>query len=699
MDPFRTLYSPLDPARSQIRLLEIISADSDDGPVRCLLRTVSLNDKPTYCALSYVWGDPTKTARILIAAESTTGILSEERAIGVTTNLEAALRHVHPKWAAHRRVGNSISSFRLWADAVCINQKDTKERELQVQIMRSIYKSADLVLAWLGEQDFTLAFDGINAIASEMEKFMANPDEGDFSELKWMKRHPTLFEGNPAGSSGRYLLYPTWKSIHGLFDSPYWSRVWIFQEIVLANELLFVTAGSLIEWRKLEVVGYHMQRLQRRLQQVASTRPEWVSEASWMCLTTKTVAWDRVLLPEWVRSSTWFKHLDDQQPPAAEDAVAWKWDCWRCILACSVRLKATDPRDYVYGLLGVSGIDIAPDYSGAKSLGDVYREYLGRWLRDHRQRPSGPVMSSNYPLLFLAYAGTGRCEVTQGIPTWVSNFALPRGTRATTVASVDGKAADRGVFGAGNDAYPTIQGSSLLVQGLRVESVVRTSEASILKTPSDGRLLEYMASFVSRYPTYISGIPSFQAFLRSIHHDPLSRVDREAILGALNFAAYLLLKCKGPHSFEDTMSLLGIRHQDGIKAFDNWFDRNFFPGTPLEYFGIHGSILSILLRGTAGESTAAWSSVAMAFMDHSDWRFFETESGYLGLGPDAIEPGDILYVLKDSNVPVILRCVTTTNGQSYFSHVGTVLVVGLMDGEAVEFVKSGKSAPEMLELR
>ncbi|KAK5652305.1 hypothetical protein OQA88_10653 [Cercophora sp. LCS_1] len=699
MDALTTLYSPLDPARSPIRLLEIISADSDAGPVRCLLRIVSLDDKPTYCALSYVWGDPAKTAKILIAAESAAGILSEEKAIDVTTNLEAALRHVRSQWAAHRRVGHDTSSFRLWADAICINQTDTKERGQQVQIMRSIYKSADLVLAWLGDQDFTLAFDGIKAMASEMDKSMANPEEGDFGKLEWMKRHPTLCDRNPSGSSDPYLLHPTWKSIQGLFSSPYWSRVWIFQEIVLANELLFVTTGSSIEWRKLELVGYHMERLQSQLHRTASTRPGWVSEASWVCLTTKSVAWNCTFLAGWVRSSAWFKHLDDQQPPAAEDAVAWRWARWQSMLASSVRFKATDPRDYVYGLLGVSGVDIVPDYSGAKSLGDVYCEYLERWLRDHRQRPTGSVTSSNYPLLFLAYTGTGCYQVARGIPTWVPNFALPRGIGTATVVSCLGKAADRGVFGAGNDAYPTIQGSSLLVQGLRIESVLRTSEASILKNPSDGRLLKYMASFVTRHPTYVSGIPSFQAFLRLIHQDPLSGVDKDAILKALGFVVYLFLKCQGPHSFADTMALLGVRRQDGIKALDNWFDRNFFPGTSLESFGIHGGTLSVLQRGTAGVSSAAWSKLAMAFLSHAECRFFETESGYLSLAPNAIEPGDILYVLKDCNVPVILRRVPTTNGRSYFSHVSTVFVVGLMDGEAVKFLESGKSAPETLELR
>jgi hypothetical protein len=78
-----------------------------------------------YVALSYVWGNPNKTREIFI----------NEKSVQVTENLESALRILRDKLPM--RLG-----VRLWADALCINQNDVKERSTQVQRMREIYQKA-----------------------------------------------------------------------------------------------------------------------------------------------------------------------------------------------------------------------------------------------------------------------------------------------------------------------------------------------------------------------------------------------------------------------------------------------------------------------------------------------------------------------------------------------------------------------------
>ena len=57
------VYNSLDTSRSEIPLLEILRLKTGQ-PVECCLHTVSLDDSPTFVALSHVWGDPCITSNI-----------------------------------------------------------------------------------------------------------------------------------------------------------------------------------------------------------------------------------------------------------------------------------------------------------------------------------------------------------------------------------------------------------------------------------------------------------------------------------------------------------------------------------------------------------------------------------------------------------------------------------------------------------
>src|SRR5450756_1884786 len=75
-----------------------------------------------YACLSYSWGDPTKTARIIANGAQ----------IEVPTNLEACLQ-------AMQKQSMFSGRFKVWIDAICINQRDIAERGLQVGKMRELY--------------------------------------------------------------------------------------------------------------------------------------------------------------------------------------------------------------------------------------------------------------------------------------------------------------------------------------------------------------------------------------------------------------------------------------------------------------------------------------------------------------------------------------------------------------------------------
>uniref|UniRef100_A0A4E9DDL1 Heterokaryon incompatibility domain-containing protein n=1 Tax=Gibberella zeae TaxID=5518 RepID=A0A4E9DDL1_GIBZA len=133
-------YTQLEPSLSQIRLLHLLPLQTNNhhqssAPwhqcvnLECTFETVHLASAPPYEALSYTWGDEPASVRILLNGKE----------LLVRPNLAyalAALRTSEPRV--------------LWVDALCINQKDTMERNHQVGMMGGIFRRADRVLVWLG---------------------------------------------------------------------------------------------------------------------------------------------------------------------------------------------------------------------------------------------------------------------------------------------------------------------------------------------------------------------------------------------------------------------------------------------------------------------------------------------------------------------------------------------------------------------
>lgn len=118
--------------KGEIRLLDIHPGAWDDEIV-CSMRVVSLNHRPIYRALSYVWGDehPKDVVRI------------EDEELLVSPNLHAALRRM-------RYHGLDLVTS-IFADALCINQSDMTERNHQVTLMGGVYSQCVEVIVWLGE--------------------------------------------------------------------------------------------------------------------------------------------------------------------------------------------------------------------------------------------------------------------------------------------------------------------------------------------------------------------------------------------------------------------------------------------------------------------------------------------------------------------------------------------------------------------
>jgi len=175
-------YLPLPPGGGYTRLLRLLPNASEAKPLQCELFDYNLQDPSgrthLYNALSYVWGDPEDTRPIYIGKYE----------LHVTTNLHIALLHLR----------NFSLERIIWVDAICINQKNDKEREQQVRLMAKIYSQAICVLIWLGEK--TEETDG----ALEDIRLAANKELLGHSEKDFNKR-----------------------AILNLLQRPWFRRIWV----------------------------------------------------------------------------------------------------------------------------------------------------------------------------------------------------------------------------------------------------------------------------------------------------------------------------------------------------------------------------------------------------------------------------------------------------------------------------------------
>jgi hypothetical protein len=76
------------------------------------------------------------------------------KSLSITRNLYQALREIrHP-----------TETTLLWADAICLNQKDESEKRHQVKQIGRVFESAKRVLAWLGTDDEGIAKESFTTI-------------------------------------------------------------------------------------------------------------------------------------------------------------------------------------------------------------------------------------------------------------------------------------------------------------------------------------------------------------------------------------------------------------------------------------------------------------------------------------------------------------------------------------------------------
>ncbi|CAI0649432.1 unnamed protein product [Colletotrichum noveboracense] len=119
----------------------------------------------------------------------------------------------------------------LWIDALCINQEDLDERASQVQLMKSIFRGAKRVLAWLGPPD-GLTEDAITGLG-----ILYMSDLGTCEGGRTLSDIP-----------GMDLVH--WFAVFAFFQRTWFRRAWVTQEAASwrQNVITVIHGGRLLPW-------------------------------------------------------------------------------------------------------------------------------------------------------------------------------------------------------------------------------------------------------------------------------------------------------------------------------------------------------------------------------------------------------------------------------------------------------------------
>ncbi|KAK7980239.1 hypothetical protein PG989_012696 [Apiospora arundinis] len=158
------------------------------------LQTFSLDSHPEYVTILYCWSDPTPCHTVLIDGKE----LRIARSAATILELMSSI--------------TTSESRMIWIDALCIDQLNFTERAHQVPLMSRIYPQGTRNIIYLGVGDplSSRGMDNMREIAKDMIRMQSE----DRDELQ------TAVDK---------------KAISAFLQLPWFSRVWVVQESVLAR--------------------------------------------------------------------------------------------------------------------------------------------------------------------------------------------------------------------------------------------------------------------------------------------------------------------------------------------------------------------------------------------------------------------------------------------------------------------------------
>ncbi|KAL8688491.1 MAG: hypothetical protein Q9218_005610 [Villophora microphyllina] len=607
-------YEPL-PTGQWIRLLRLHPAltDGDASSIVCTLLIVPL-ENASYEAISYAWGDPKQTRQI-----NCNGYM-----IDVTVSLYGALSRLQPCPDAEPRV--------LWADAICIDQSNLAERSAQVSMMGLIYERASGVQIWLGQDiqdDAQPAFDLCREIN---EYYGSSAPPGDRGI--WYGWPP------PPDPNEPFLDPARWKHLGALSECPWFSRLWVLQEVGVARTV-DVNWGSKASIKLSELV-------EASLSITVHTNFAPLIDSYGICLTYILNAWTQIWCTYNIKDS-W----QNERPLIRLIANSPKTKERRSIfdvLYVGTHYEASDPHDYIYAQLGHP----AARKDDGKGFVDVdYRKSVTELYLDVAKT----ILDESRDLQLLS-AVQNMAEISAKEPSWVPKW---HPTPEITMLASDTRWYDASLSGSTKKEISCRTGCAdgptlLHTRGILFDTV----DARSVLLGSIGNLepdhpVEAGLSLVQEGPPTVEIVDALRlVMVAGLQSYSEKAAEQDEKGSRTDFLAYCLADEQLSQKTKDTL----------MRVYEPYSEDWGEDGDAVEY-------------DRRAEQRCSYR------------RLFRTSTGRFGLGPAPAQPTDICCVLFGAHVPFVLR-----RCGSEYKLVGECYIHGVMRGEIVDEMLKGQGEIE-----
>lgn len=525
------LYKPLPSPREWLRMLVLWPAQQRTDPILCSLAFEKLSGKANYEALSYAWGDPTKTRTIYV----------DGRPFQATANLFEALQECRYMGKRHRV---------LWVDAVCINQRDIIEKSAQVQMMAKIYRQASRVVIWLGP--------------------ISNTSATFWDLLEWYRAETTAWQSlNPDRDQDQFFMpleldLSGRLAVHKFLSRPWFGRAWVIQEVILAQEAVVRCGHHEMDW---ETFSYF----------VCDFRYAYLEDA-WNGVISRSIFFDEELERSYHRHNEVVNGSRLLNLPFLIVAIRTARRKNRRMNLCELlkyaRLQdATDSRDKVYSILGLLDDEERaylpkPDYSSH------FLSVFSTWARASIMETSALAV-----LAAVHQYKEATWSLPRDLPSWVPDWRhTSRPSLDNPLMPVESLDIDQvSIFNAGlypKSPYPfsfQVQNRVLCARGIRLGQVPTLPPGlSMNFQMGDGAALSLnknMRSLVSDHRQALIDTGHFvrDHFWRTISWDRSSRSISKAVKRTRRIApegVKLRIGCQFPPRDDAEEELLLARNRD-----------------------------------------------------------------------------------------------------------------------------------------